>query len=229
MRIRLNIVGRQTMLTDRPKLLGNPAAVTARLAQLHEPHISPLTRFVETLRTEAGPGAAVPYFDPWDGGIGAEVLLLFEAPGPKAVKSSFISRNNPDETAKNFFELSMEAGLDRKITILWNAVPWYIGSGTKIRAATAADLASGLGPLRRLLQLLPQVRTIVLVGKKAEKASSQLSPVNYKLFSCPHPSPMFVNHAPDNRGKILTVLKRVRESVVQQGAPADVLASRARG
>ena len=215
------------MITDRPKLLGDPAAVAARLNQLHEPHIAPLTRFVETLRREAGPSAAVPYFDPWDGGVAAEVLMLFEAPGPKAVKSGFISRNNPDETAKNFFELSMEAGLERKVTVLWNAVPWYIGSGTKIRAATTADLATGLKPLPQLLQLLPKVRTIVLVGKKAEKASSQLSPVKYKLFSCPHPSPMFVNNAPDNRGKILTVLKRVRETVVQQ-VSADVPASRGR-
>ncbi len=204
------------MITDRPKLLGDPAAVAARLSQLHEPHIWPLTRFVETLRTEAGPSAAVPYFDPWDGGVEAEVLMLFEAPGPKAVKSGFISRNNPDETARNFFELSMEAGLERKVTVLWNAVPWYIGSGTKIRAATTADLATGLRPLPQLLKLLPKVQTIVLVGKKAEKASSQLSPVQYKLFSCPHPSPMFVNNAPDNRGRILTVLKRVRETVVQQ-------------
>ena len=204
------------MITDRPKLLGDPTAVAARLLQLHEPHIAPLTRFVETLRKEAGPNAAVPYFDPWDGGVEAEVLMLFEAPGPKAVKSGFISRNNPDETAKNFFELSMEAGLERKVTVLWNAVPWYIGSGTKIRAATTTDLASGLRPLPQLLRLLPKVQTIVLVGKKAEKASIQLSAVKYKLYSCPHPSPMFVNNAPDNRGKILTVLKRVREAVVQQ-------------
>lgn len=204
------------MITDRPKLLGDPTAVAARLLQLHEPHIAPLTRFVETLRKEAGPNAAVPYFDPWDGGVEAEVLMLFEAPGPKAVKSGFISRNNPDETAKNFFELSMEAGLERKVTVLWNAVPWYIGSGTKIRAATTTDLASGLRPLPQLLRLLPKVQTIVLVGKKAEKASIQLSAVKYKLYSCPHPSPMFVNNAPDNRGKILNVLKRVREAVVQQ-------------
>lgn len=217
------------MTADRPKLLGDPAAVAVRLSQLHEPHISPLTRFVEALRREAGPSAAVPYFDPWDGGVEAEVLMLFEAPGPKAVKSGFISRNNPDETAKNFFELSMEAGLERKVTVLWNAVPWYIGSGTKIRAANTADLATGLKPLPELLQLLPKVRTIVLVGKKAEKASSQLSRVKYRLFSCPHPSPMFVNNAPNNRGKILTVLKRVRETVVQQQVPADGPASRARG
>lgn len=213
------------MLTDRPKLLGEPDAVAERFSLLQEPHVAPLTRFVDALRKEAGPDAAVPYFDPWDGGIEAEVLMLLEAPGPRAVKSGFISRNNPDETAKNFFGLLLEAGLARKQTVLWNVVPWYIGTGKKIRAANSTDLDAGLRPLPRLLGILPKVRTIVLVGKKAEKAATHLSPIKYRLFNCPHPSPMFVNNAPDNRGKILTVLKRVRESVVQQTVQADGPAS----
>jgi hypothetical protein len=51
------------MNTDRPKLLGDAAAVTARLLELHAPHIVPLTAFVEELRVEAGPGAEVPYLE----------------------------------------------------------------------------------------------------------------------------------------------------------------------
>ena len=72
----------------------------------------------------------IPQFDPLDGGIDAECLFLLEAPGPKAVNSGFVSRNNPDETAKNFFELNVGAGLERSKTITWNVVPWYVGSGT---------------------------------------------------------------------------------------------------
>jgi uracil-DNA glycosylase len=200
------------VLVDAPKLLGDAQARADRLKQLHEPHIAPLTAFVEQLRLEAGPGAGIPYFDPWDGGVNADTLFLLEAPGPKAVQSGFISRNNPDETAKNMFELCREAGLDRKTMILWNAVPWYIGSGTKIRAATPADLEAGLKPLPRLLDLLPNLRSIVLVGKKAEKAAAQLSRVKYTVFRCPHPSPLFVNNASGNRSKILAVLNQVRES-----------------
>ena len=103
--------------TDTPKLLADPAACAARSGQLHEPHIAPLTAFVETLRAQVGPHVSIPNFDPWDGGIDAEILYLLEAPGPKAVLSGFISRNNPDETAKNFFELNAEAKVPRKRTV----------------------------------------------------------------------------------------------------------------
>ena len=203
------------MQVDRPKLLGDPEARAARLLQLQEEHIAPLTAFVQSLRIEAGPEAAIPYFDPWDGGVAAEVLFLLEAPGPKAVSSSFISRNNPDETAKNFFELTVAAEIPRKKTIAWNAVPWYIGTGIKIRAATTSDLEAGLLPLPRLLELLPNLRVVVFVGKKAEKARKQVSNLKptLTLFTCPHPSPMFVNRLPGNREKILAVLREVRKLV----------------
>lgn len=209
---------KNAMNTDRPKLLGDAAAVAARLKEIHAPHIAHLTAFVEALRVEAGPGAQVPYFDPWDGGVGATTLFLLEAPGSRAVRSGFVSRNNPDETAKNFYELCIEAGIDRKKTIIWNAVPWYIGDGKKIRAATSKDLVDGLEPLARLLVLLPKLRVVVLVGRKAQKAAAQFDQNRYTLFICPHPSPMFVNNAPGNRGKILDVLRGL---VVQQRVPTD--------
>jgi hypothetical protein len=62
-----------------------------------------------------GPDHAIPYFDPLDGGVGASVLFLLEAPGPRAVASGFISRDNPDETAKNFHEFNAAAGLARRL------------------------------------------------------------------------------------------------------------------
>ncbi len=197
------------MNTDRSKLLENAAAVAARIKQLRDPHITPLTAFVDELRREAGPGAEIPYFDPWDGGVEATTLFLLEAPGRKAVQTGFVSRNNPDETAKNFYELSLEAGIDRRKTIVWNVVPWYIGNGKKRRAPTSKDLAEGLKPLPRLLALLPKLRTVVLVGRKAEKAAMQIDKSRYTLFTCPHPSPMFVNNAPGNREKILRVLREL--------------------
>ena len=126
------------MSADYPKLLGDAAAVAARLKELRSPHVAPLTAFVEELRGEAGPGADVPYFDPWDGGVDATILFLLEAPGPKAVRSGFVSRNNPDETAKTFFELTVEAGLDRREQL----------SGTQFRGTSAM--------VRRYGQLLPR-------------------------------------------------------------------------
>jgi uracil-DNA glycosylase len=192
---------------DQPKLFRDPLAVRARLKQLNEPHIEPVTAFVEALRSEVGT-TGIPYFDPWDGGINAECLFLLEAPGRKA--STFISRNNNDETAKNFFTLNDEAGLSRKRTVTWNIVPWYIGTETKIRAATKRDIEAGEKHLNRLLNLLPKLRAVVLVGLKAQEADYlfRLRP-SLKVFHSPHFSPLFVNNKPGNRKRLLEILMDV--------------------
>ena len=81
------------------------------------PRVAALTEFVRALRAEAIAANLipsedhVPHFDPLDGEVEAGCLFLFEAPGPRAVGSGFVSRDNPDETAKNFFFLNREAGL----------------------------------------------------------------------------------------------------------------------
>ena len=197
--------------TDRPRLLGDPQARTARRAQLHQPHITPLTAFVEALRDETGQGANIAYFDPWDGGVDAEVLYLLEAPGPQAVVFGFISRNNPDESAKNFFELNAEAKIPRKRTVTWNVVPWYIGDGSSIRVAKHIDLARGIRRLPRLIPLLPKLRAVVFVGRKAEHARETVARLihDIKTFYCPHPSPQCLNTVPANRQRILDVLREV--------------------
>ena len=198
---------------DRARLLESQEACDARMAQLKSPHIVALTVFVDLLRDKKGRNYRIPYFDPADGGIAAEILFLFEAPGKRAVQTGFISRNNPDESAKNFFNLNIEAGIRRKRTISWNIVPWYIGSGKHIRAATSRDIEAGARPLASLLELLPRLRAIVLFGRKAQRGApliAKLSP-SVRLFASPHPSPQYVNRAPHNRKKILSVLREALE------------------
>jgi len=107
---------------DAPKSLADSSARKARLAALSQPHVAPLAAYVQRLRQAAGHTGRVPDFDPLDGGILAECLFLLEAPGGRAVGSGFVSRNNPDETAKNFFLLNQEAGLSRACTVTWNVV-----------------------------------------------------------------------------------------------------------
>ena len=206
------------MYEDRPKLLGRPDALDSRLQQIEERHVAPLTAFVRRLRIKAGGDASIPFFDPWDGGTEAEILFLLEAPGPKARNSGFISRNNPDETAKNFFELLNEAGIPRRRSLLWNVVPWYLGTGKKIRPANASDIVSGIESLDELLGLLPRLRGIVLVGSKAQKAEGHLKQLRPSLFilACPHPSPMFINRRPENRQVLRNRLRIVRTNLALQ-------------
>ncbi|HAK07734.1 MAG TPA: hypothetical protein DCO65_10805 [Spartobacteria bacterium] len=198
---------------DRPKLLEDAAAREARRHLLHSPRMAPLTEFVASLRIEVGHEASIPDFDPWDGGTAAELFYLFEAPGAKAVLSGFISRNNPGETAKNFFELNRDASIPRERTITWNVVPWYIGTSTRIRAASRDDIKAGIPSLTRLLGLLPRLRAVVLIGRKAEHAASTIAQLRpeLRIFRSPHPSPLFVNSAPGNRARILSVLSEVAE------------------
>ncbi len=180
-----------------------------------------LAAFVAGLRARK-PGGIIPDFDPWDGGVNAELLYLLEAPGPRAGRSGFISRNNPDESAKNFFELNEMACIPRKQTISWNVVPWYIGSGAKIRPATAADVAEGREALLELLGLLPRLRAVVFVGRKAELAMQHIQSALPSLtcFRCPHPSPMYCNMAPGNKENILSALRQVAAFLRAGNEPA---------
>jgi uracil-DNA glycosylase len=196
---------------DAPKSLADTSARKARRAALSQPHIAPLAAFVRRLRQAAGHAEDVPDFDPLDGGVLAECLFLLEAPGGRAVGSGFVSRNNPDETAKNFFLLNQEAGLSRARTIIWNVVPWYVGSGEKIRAVTIADIRASSPHLQELLGLLPALRAVVLVGLKAQRARpvfEHLAP-HCTLFACPHPSPLSLNGRAERRSEILRCLKAV--------------------
>ena len=198
-------------MIDTPKSLGNPRHRMERLLKLHEPHVEVLTAFVERIRSERQCGDTVPYFDPEDGGVEAEILYVLEAPGPMAIQSGFISRNNPDESAKNWLEMNSLAGVPRKRTVIFNIVPWYIGLGGKIRSAGSADIEQGWPYLVQLLGILPQLRIVVLVGVKAQRVAMWIRAVRpeLRIMECLHPSPMFVNRKPQNRDVLLAALRNV--------------------
>ena len=204
-------------VSDYPKSLKEPRARQQKLAKLNAVNIRPLTHFVKEIRKETGLGKNIPYFDPDDGGVDARCLFLLEAPGPKAVESGFISRNNPDETAKNFFDLNQQAGIPREVTVTWNIVPWYIGTGRKIRAANNHDILEGIKYLTQLLFLLPKLELVVLIGKKAQKAEVVIKEQipEMELMSMYHPSPMFINRAPGHRDKVLMSLQKVARFLAQ--------------
>jgi uracil-DNA glycosylase len=188
---------------DAPYALASEDEQKRRNALLSEPHMKPLTEYLEQVRSEMGTGYEMPMFDPCDGGINARVLFLLEAPGPKAVGSAFISRNNPDPTARNMCELLEKAGIPRQDTLLWNIVPWYIGdkdseSGkSRIRPANNKDITVAMPHLETLLKLLPSLEIIVLVGKKAQSTSKDIKRhqkiTNTSLIETHHPSARVFN------------------------------------
>ena len=210
------------MSEPQAKSLGRPEVRAARLASLFAPHVAPLTELVEQIRQD-GPSSDVPYFDPADGGIDARCLFVLEAPGSNAVASGFISRDNPDETAKNFLLLNHAAKLPRELTAIWNIVPWYIGSGAKIRPANGADIRLGVGYLKQVCRLLTSLEAVVLVGQKAQRVARVLGEEfpSVAIHRTPHPSPLYINNKPGNRGLLLDALRAIRQTV-QLNQAADV-------
>jgi uracil-DNA glycosylase len=143
------------------------------------------------------------------------------------VKSGFISRNNPDESAKNFFLANQEAGIPRSRAVIWNIVPWYVGSGAKVRPVTKGDIREALPYLLELLALLPNLRAAVLVGQKAlagRESVEQWQP-KIKVFGSPHPSPMFVNRKPGNRVRLLAGLSEVARYIHGSGSDTSTRAA----
>jgi uracil-DNA glycosylase len=199
------------MLTceDAPKTLRFAEERMARVHALQSNHVAPLTAFVDAIRVSRDDPDDVPYFDPCDGGVTARVLFLLEAPGPKAKLSGFVSRNNPDETAKNMFELQRDAGFSRELTVLWNIVPWYVGTVKRLFPVRRTDIEEAADWLYRLLTVLPELRAVVLVGRKAEWGAPLLSGSQVRVFTSPHPSPQALRTRPEKRGEILKVWTKV--------------------
>ncbi len=202
-------------MEDYPKSLKDETVRLAREQMLKQSHILPLTRFVEKIRQIKGNEAYIPYFDPLYGGINAQCLFVLEAPGAKTKLSGFISRNNNDETAKNFFEINVAANIPREKTVAWNIVPWYIGTNKRIRVAKNTDINEGLSYLYNLIDLLPHLKVIVLVGRKAQIVSTEIMNKypDIVIFKSYHPSPMYVNRKPENIDILIKQFKRVSKVI----------------
>lgn len=97
---------------DEPYSLVSPEAIRERLDMVSAAHVQPLNHLVEVFREELGVG--MPCFDPFDAGVYAEALILLESPGAQVVGINFVSRNNPDRTAKNIFDILSASEIARK-------------------------------------------------------------------------------------------------------------------
>ncbi|KQQ31591.1 uracil-DNA glycosylase [Methylobacterium sp. Leaf123] len=192
---------------DAPKSLRDSTCLDARRAMADAPHVRPLRAFAQAIAAERG--AAVPDPDPLDGGVGARLLLLLETPGPSIGRTGFVSRDNPTGTAANLFRFLAEAGIARRDTLIWNAVPWVIHApGALNRAPRRSEAAAAAPYFAPLLALLPRLAVVVPAGRFARAASAPLSALRPELpmVAIPHPSPTYVCTAPAVRERILAGL-----------------------
>lgn len=158
-----------------PRSLRDPAEISRRQSLLKTaPTAAPLAEWVNDLiasRVGRSLPAEVPYIDPLDAGTEARVLIVLEAPGPMTNAfntvpgSGFISSDNDDATAENLWLARQKAGLVQGV-VVWNAVPWYLGPAK--RKPRVAEKAVGGQILRELVQMLPELHTVVPLGDHAK-------------------------------------------------------------
>lgn len=207
------LVGLPADPTVGPRAHRDEREIERKLALLEAPHIAPLTDFVRRLRAERGD--AVPWFDPTEAGAEARILLLFENPGRRADAaqgSGFISADNDDKSAENMWGFFREAGIDRRRDVIaWNIVPWYLGNERQIGEVRTGDIEEARPALLELLGLLPDLRVVILFGRKAQAGWRRAHPlVDIPVLEAPHPSGRWLNAHPEDRAVIVARLREAR-------------------
>jgi hypothetical protein len=145
--------------------MGNNEFRADQHARLTEPHIAPITTYVESVGTEH---RWLPYVAPMHAGVKARMLTLLRDPGPATLKltgSGMLSFENDDQTASNQMGLMEIAGIDASEVTPWNAYPWYIN-----RAPKDAELREATTSLLGFLDLLPLLAVVLLQGREARVA-----------------------------------------------------------
>lgn len=137
-----------------------------RGSMMARPHMAPLERHLDQIRAARGPGCQLPRPDPCDGGVEAELLILFHSAAGAALETGFVSIDNPDAMAGHMTSFLAEAGIDRKRILIWNVVPWRVDKGEP----SQADLDAAEPWLLGLLELLPRLRVTLLLGVAAHRA-----------------------------------------------------------
>ena len=173
------------------RLMRNPDFRAGQREGLYKPHIAPVNQLVDQLQTE-GRGW-LPHVAPVHGGVAARLLWLLRDPGPavadpERVGKGFLCVANDDPTAERLCELLGRGRIPVEATLPWNAYPWYVN-----RAPQAAELRAGVEPLRRLIELLPRLEVVLLLGRHAERSWDLLErahprlATNFEVLRTRHP------------------------------------------
>lgn len=199
--------------TIAPRAHRDPREIERKRQLLDAPQIKPLSDFVRRLRSDRGD--LVPWFDPTEAGANARILLLFENPGRRADAaqgSGFISADNDDQSAENMWGFFREAGIDRPRDIVaWNIVPWYLGDDRKIGDVRTRDIEEARPALLELFSLLPNLRVVILFGRKAQAGWRRARPPSdVPVLEVPHPSGRWLNGHPEDRAVIVDALTEAR-------------------
>lgn len=163
-----------------------PANIQERMGQAFDPPVTALNQWVLALREDPrlppDAGRTIPFFDPRGGGTEAKVLFLMQDPSEVATFTGFISPDNNDPSANNSTLACERAGLEPRDRVHWNIFPWWVNitkggrpvDPTRPPQSYAAAQPLAVTLLRDLLDLLPELRVIVLLGNQARQGFDRL-------------------------------------------------------
>ena len=109
-----------------------------------------------------------------------------KSPGPRAVGTRFISRDNPDPSACNMGKALDATGFVRSDVLLWNVVPYSISTVDRNKNATPSQIRLAAPDTQDFLNLLPELRAVTFCGRRAQLAEPYLS-IKAQTFRTFHP------------------------------------------
>ena len=145
-----------------------------QMSRIREPQVYAINGLCDQLMKEL-PGFSVPYIAPHYGASTAVILALSSNPGPQASGvngSGMLSRENNDGSAARMSGLYETVGLTDDQIVPWNAYPWHVHE-THPNGLPNNLIDDGLDALKRVLDLHPNIQTIVAHGGDAHRSVKQ--------------------------------------------------------
>ncbi|QTI69614.1 uracil-DNA glycosylase [Gordonia polyisoprenivorans] len=144
--------------------------VASKMDRIREPHVRLLNELADRIANAEGfQRREVPYVDPDTGGIHARTLVLLDNPSTKAESGSgsgLLSLDNNDRTARYCREAYARHGVAWSDVVHWNVVPFPV-SGVKNGGSTPDERARGVRWTREVVDLLPDLEIVLLLGAAA--------------------------------------------------------------
>ena len=166
------------------KQMKDAAFKAEQFAGVHLPHVTAVNQLVESLREPEPPAGRgwVPYVAPIHGGSEAPILSILRDPGPMTHKtkgSGMLCVENDDDSAALQCELLASVDLTPADLTPWNAYPWYRhDQSTGLRSP---QITEGLEPLTQLVDLMPNLKVVLLQGGEAQTLWKRFSRKNPRV------------------------------------------------
>jgi hypothetical protein len=192
--------------------------VATKHARLREQHVAPLVDLANRIAAAEGlPPGTVPYPDPEFGGVHARALFLLDSPGPRAKLetggSGLLSIDNDDPSAARAHTAYRTFHIDRGLCLHWNVCPFP----TAKDQSSTSERTRAARYTRELLDLLPRLELVTLLGRAAEDGwrRADTSRNDLIVLHGPHPSNRGINAVAGNAERFQSTMRTVAVHLTQ--------------